>query len=113
MAKTTSRVADIARRYIRLLETYGVTVSGAYLFGSHVEGTPREDSDVDLLIVSPAFSGMPYAERWKILGDVLAQLREPIDVLAYSPEEFESRRCNRASFVSYILNHSERVDLSP
>lgn len=48
MAKTTSRVADIARRYIRLLETYGVTVSGAYLFGSHVEGTPREDSDVDL-----------------------------------------------------------------
>lgn len=27
-----------------------------------------------------------------------------------SPEEFENRRRNRASFVHYILNHSEKLD---
>lgn len=110
MAQTAGRVVDIARRYVRLLEAHGVSVSGAYLFGSHVDGTPREDSDMDLLIVSSSFSGRPYAKRWKILGDVLAQIREPIDVLAYSPEEFENRRRNGASFVHYILNHSEKLD---
>lgn len=30
-------------------------------------------------------------------------------MLAYSPEEFENRRRNRASFVHYVLNHSEKL----
>lgn len=110
MAQATSRITDIARRYLRLLEAHGVSVSQAYLFGSHVEGGAREDSDIDLLIVSPSFRGMPYSRRWEILGDVLAEIREPIDVIAYSPEEFESQRLKSASFVNHIINHAEQVE---
>jgi len=80
-----------------------------YLFGSRARGDARPDSDIDLIIVSSAFSGMPPWKRWEVLGDALSEVFEPIEVRAYSPEEFDSR----ASFLGHILKQTEVVAFQP
>jgi predicted nucleotidyltransferase len=57
------------------------------LFGSRIRGNPRPDSDLDAIIVSPAFEGTPFIKR---AGQVLRAVRFPkhVDFFCYSPEEF-------------------------
>ena len=43
-------------------------VDRAILFGSYAKGTQREDSDIDLIIISPDFRGVPKLERHQRLG---------------------------------------------
>jgi uncharacterized protein len=61
------------------------------LFGSRARGDALEDSDVDLLVVSERFRGTPFLDR---AAAVLRELDAPfgVDVLCYTPEEFESKR---------------------
>lgn len=63
------------------------------LFGSHNGGTPREDSDVDLLIISNAFEGKDIFERSAMTRTAkLAAVRKfvvPLDIINLTPEEFE------------------------
>ncbi len=58
------------------------------LFGSRAWGRTHRDSDVDLIIVSPAFRkkkaldrGFELYKRW--------DLDYPVDFLCYTPEEFQ------------------------
>lgn len=61
------------------------------LFGSRARGDALGDSDVDLLVVSEAFRGVPFLTRAERL---LRELEPPfgIDLLCYTPEEFAERR---------------------
>ncbi len=99
--------------YLAALARRGVPTKKAYLFGSRATGDLRPDSDIDLIVVSPAFSGMPQWKRWEVLGDALSEVLEPIDVLAYSPEEFDARKDREASFLGYILKRAEALALAP
>ena len=62
----------------------------AILFGSYAYGTPREGSDIDLMVLSSAFEEMPYPRRLERLS-VLAWRAGVGDVeaLGCTPEEFE------------------------
>lgn len=41
--------------YLKELSTKGINISKAYIYGSHVRGTASEESDIDLMLVSPLF----------------------------------------------------------
>lgn len=58
------------------------------LFGSRAYGKPREDSDIDLMVVMP-YKGDDAMTAVRVLNhlDVLA----PIDLLVRSPEEVRER----------------------
>jgi predicted nucleotidyltransferase len=61
------------------------------LFGSRATGRARRDSDIDLILVSPRFEGQEMADRTR---DFLLEVRPyrcgiAMDVLCYTPEEFE------------------------
>ncbi|MEN3001533.1 MAG: nucleotidyltransferase domain-containing protein [Armatimonadota bacterium] len=58
------------------------------LFGSRARGTAREDSDLDIIVVSQAFEGMHFLKRMPF---VLRLVRFPrhVDLLCYTPAEFE------------------------
>ena len=58
------------------------------LFGSHAYGTPREDSDVDLLVILP-FEGKPLDKSLQILNRT--DPRFPIDLLARRPDDSARR----------------------
>ena len=61
------------------------------LFGSRVSGTAKEDSDIDLIIVSDAFEGIPFLERSRKFNEQVPwHLR--VDAWCYTVREFEKKR---------------------
>lgn len=58
------------------------------LFGSHAYGTPKEFSDIDLLIIMP-FQGHPFDQATEILARV--PHRGFVDVVVQTPDEASRR----------------------
>ena len=113
MPEETGQLTVVINAYLAALRRHGIPTDRVYLFGSRARGDARPDSDIDLIIVSSAFSGMPSWKRWEVLGDALSEVFEPIEVRAYSPEEFDSRKGRRASFLGHILKQPEVVVFQP
>ncbi len=59
-----------------------------YLFGSFARGDWLEGSDVDIIVVSPNLRGMAPEKRYRLIR-LLADPSIPIEILAYTPEEFQ------------------------
>ncbi len=57
-------------------------------FGSRVKGGAKEDSDIDVIIISEAFRGIPFLKRMEKVLKV-ARFPKHVDFLCYTPEEFE------------------------
>jgi len=47
-----SEVIDLLKKYILILNSEGINVSKAFLFGSYSTDTANENSDIDVMIVS-------------------------------------------------------------
>lgn len=77
------------RRFRRALEARGVRVSQMVLFGSLAAGAGREDSDIDVVVVSQDFAGKSFGERIEILTDAICAVLDPIDAVAMTPREWE------------------------
>ncbi|KAF5416874.1 MAG: hypothetical protein C5S48_01630 [Candidatus Methanogaster sp.] len=61
------------------------------LFGSHAWGTPTDESDIDLIIVSDVFNGQKFTGRMaQFLKEVW--FSEHIDAICYTPEEFDRKK---------------------
>ncbi len=84
-----------------------VPIQKMMLFGSFAKGTPHQWSDVDLLLVSPAFRKKKFHQRLRGLNDYWT-LSKPVDFLCYSPEEFDKLR-KSISLVKTIVK--EGVDI--
>ncbi|HPD16762.1 MAG TPA: nucleotidyltransferase domain-containing protein [Planctomycetota bacterium] len=82
-------VLAIIRRFRRALEKRGVEAPRIVLFGSWANGTAHPGSDIDLVVISETFQGKGYWERIDILTDAVYELFEPIEAVAFTPEEWE------------------------
>ncbi|MFW5983156.1 MAG: nucleotidyltransferase domain-containing protein [bacterium] len=60
------------------------------VFGSRIKGQHREDSDIDLLVISEHFRGVKFNKRMPIMYDYW-DIEFPVDFLCYTPEEFEEK----------------------
>jgi uncharacterized protein len=74
------------------------------LFGSHARGTAGKDSDVDLLVIAP-FDGTGFRQSLKILNRL--DVRMPIDLIAYRPEDVERRYIEGDPLVREALDHGK------
>lgn len=110
MPKAAIRVEDTVKSYLLVLEKKGIHTQKAYLFGSQAKGTAGPYSDIDLIVVSPAFTGMPQWNRWEILGDALAELMEPIEVRGYAPDEINLAKQQKASFLYEVLTEPQTIE---
>jgi predicted nucleotidyltransferase len=88
-------------RYREELARRGVRVERLYLFGSYKDGTQREGSDVDLVVVSRDFDGLGLWDRVRILGRAAGFILEPIEAQGFTPQEVEERRI--PSFWRHVL----------
>jgi predicted nucleotidyltransferase len=74
-------IAEIVRRYLRVLEEAGIHARRAVLFGSFARGQANEWSDIDLVVIAPELEPprrLPVVESlWRLRG--AADIRiEPI-----------------------------------
>jgi|SRR3989344_773225 len=71
------------------------------LFGSRAINNFSEESDVDLIIVSPNFEGKDFFERGAKMYDYW-ELDLPVDFLCYTPKEFNKLK-KQISIISEAL----------
>src|SRR5437868_6180928 len=73
------------------------------LFGSYAYGTPREDSDVDLLVVMPARNQHDQAVRirWRLAAPF------PVDLIVRTPKEMSWRLKEGESFLTTIVSQGK------
>jgi predicted nucleotidyltransferase len=112
--KAPPKILEIVNRLIEALEEAGFRVSEAYLFGSYARGDWLEESDVDLIVVSPDFAGLRWlgkldavAKIWLRLG-----LEKWVEVFPYTPEEFQEAR-RRSVVVRDAESYWVKIRLAP
>lgn len=64
----------------------------AYLFGSFAKGEQLEESDIDLVLVSPDFEGMPLSRRIKIVYEPWPLEKYSADLIPLGDKEFERKK---------------------
>lgn len=84
-------VLNTIKEFKNALEAVNIRIDQLILFGSHAEGTAREDSDIDLVVISSSFADKTYWERINILTDAIYRVFEPIEASAFTPDEWKSK----------------------
>ncbi|PYM96556.1 MAG: hypothetical protein DME04_01565 [Candidatus Rokuibacteriota bacterium] len=82
----------------------------AVVFGSVARGEADEWSDLDLVII--ADSTRPFLERYRDFEGIYEVWRR-LDLLIYTPEEFEQMRAERRAFIEHILQEGVIVHEAP
>jgi len=79
----------------------GFSPEKVILIGSYAAGNPTKDSDLDLLIVKETDKPKHYRSfdiRKSLIGTLI-----PMDILVYTPNEFNEEKCKDSSFISNVL----------
>jgi predicted nucleotidyltransferase len=73
------------------------------LFGSHAYGTPRQDSDIDLLIIKE--TNERFIDRWVTVRRILSDPKRvvPLETLVVTPYEVERRLAVGDQFLGEII----------
>ncbi|MBI3272847.1 MAG: nucleotidyltransferase domain-containing protein [Planctomycetes bacterium] len=89
-------MTDVTRRIVEAFHPKKIL-----LFGSYARGTPREDSDLDLLVLMD--STEPMCRRMSRVGQVAEVPFLSMDVLVYTPAEFRARMAVSDPFLTEVL----------
>jgi predicted nucleotidyltransferase len=100
MLKKAQDIKKIIERFKQELKKLNINSENIILYGSYAKGSPREDSDIDLIVVSDDFKKMNLRERLEILGLAAGQVFEPIEALGYTPKEILQKK---ETFLEAIL----------
>lgn len=87
MAITEDSVIKIIKRYIDELEKNGIKISEAVIFGSHAKGAVHDDSDIDIALISTAFTGDRFDDRRRIVP-LRRRIDSRIEPIPFRPEDF-------------------------
>lgn len=98
-------IIEIANRFLQGIEARGIKPRPLklILYGSYAEGTNREGSDIDIVIISDDFISKDYWERIDILSEVIYEIFAPIEAVALTQDEWEQGD----SFVADLVRDGE------
>lgn len=83
-------VIKTLKLFEKALESANIQVEQLILFGSHATGTAREDSDIDIVVISSSFADKGYWERIDILSEAIHTVFAPIEASAFTPDEWKA-----------------------
>lgn len=75
-------VIELLKKYIDLLRAEGISVSKAFLYGSHSDDSATHESDIDVLLVSDDFeepNDLLAGKAWRLTAQVNSRI-EPFIV---------------------------------
>lgn len=101
-ALTPPILKEIVRRIVDAADP-----SMIILFGSYAYGTPRTDSDVDILVIME--TDLPRHKRLGPINRALAGLLIPKDILVYTPAEIEDWKEVPQAFITQVFEKGVRV----
>ncbi|MBI2981756.1 MAG: nucleotidyltransferase domain-containing protein [Deltaproteobacteria bacterium] len=87
MAQKISDVEETIKAYIKELESKGIHVEKAILFGSYATGNAHSDSDIDLVVISRDLKKFDFPERLSFLSKATLHVPGPLEVFGYTPDE--------------------------
>lgn len=77
------------------------------LFGSQSRGTPRPDSDIDLLVIKE--TSERFIDRWVTVRRILSdpQRTVPVETVVMTPQEVSQRLAVGDQFIAGIMEEGE------
>ena len=111
MSRLDQKIAGVLRP---LLEQRGIAVDKIVIFGSYAKKSEKEDSDIDLIIVSKGFRNKSVFERIESVTGVgrtlVKTFKKPFDLMFYSDLEWDDSQSivvNAAREEGKILHDSQ------
>jgi uncharacterized protein len=95
-----SKINEIVERIVQKFNPEKVI-----LFGSYASGKARDDSDVDLLIITE--TDLPKQRRSFEIQKSLIGSKIPMDILVYTQKEFETDTQEKYSFLYSAIKQSK------
>ncbi len=89
MARKTDQVITLVKRYIGELEKNRIPIKKAIIFGSYASGKAKEESDIDVALISEVFSGDRFEDRRKIIP-LRRKIDNRIEPIPFRPEDFDN-----------------------
>ena len=92
MVKERREIKEIIARYIGELDKLGIEVSQVILYGSYANGKHSEYSDIDVAVISPAFTKLDIFERQEILSRAHHKFHVPLEPIGLTPKQLEEKQ---------------------
>jgi len=101
--KIGQEIADYLSAYIR--------IDKIIVYGSYAYGEPREDSDIDIAVVSDNFREMSILEKIELLSKVSLAIDSRIEVKGFTRREYD--HASAGSLVSLIRQKGKEITHIP
>jgi predicted nucleotidyltransferase len=88
-AKADTHITAVVKKYIEELEKNRIHILEAVIFGSHAKGMAKEESDIDVALVSEAFTGDRFEDRRRIVP-LRRKIDTRIEPMPFKPEDFNN-----------------------
>lgn len=103
------RISEIISFLLMNLKNDSVNVDRIILFGSNLNATATEESDLDIGIISRDFNNKDIFERSKLIFKAermtIKQFMVPLDIVMLTPKELSSE----ASLIASYLNNGKVI----
>ncbi len=96
-------IDEIVKRYAELLKQE-LNIAGIYLYGSYINGSFSENSDIDIAVVSCDFTGDLVSDMLRLMR-IRRRVDNRIEPHPFTIEEFNEEN----PFVKEIIRNSIRV----
>ncbi len=87
MASSKSSIINLIKEYILRLKENNISIEKVLLFGSIMKGTSREDSDIDIAVISSSFKGDRYSDR-RLIVPLRRGIDSRIEPIPFTPEDY-------------------------
>ena len=87
MLKTNASISQLAQEVKDFLSKH-IHVDQLILFGSYKDGSYREDSDIDIAVISEDFNRISIWDRISLLAQVAVAVDSRLELMAFTPKEY-------------------------
>jgi predicted nucleotidyltransferase len=102
MRAVDTAIESRALAAVKVLSDLGA-VHAAYLFGSHVEGTPDEWSDIDVAVFMEGVEQWDIHQRAEAMALVMERVGSEVEAHLFPVSDLDNPP--RGGFAQYVLHH--------